>query len=121
MGFLAYEPLCRGLLTGKFRTKPRFPATDQRSWDERFQGAAFLHGQRLTRSLSEVAERVGCPTAAVAIGWVCAQPGVTAALVGAKRAHQVEENVVAANLLEQTRVWSVVSRIAALHGGTPRM
>lgn len=120
LGMLAYEPLCRGLLTGKFTHAPTFPETDLRARDDRFKGSRFLHAQRLAADLSKVAAKVGVPTSAVAIGWVAAQPGVTAVLAGAKRPDQVEQNVRAAELVDKQKVWDVVNRIAAVHGGTPR-
>jgi aryl-alcohol dehydrogenase-like predicted oxidoreductase len=120
IGALAYEPLCRGLLTGKFRTVPDFPETDMRSRDDRFQGGRFFHAQRLVADLSKVARKVGVPPAAIAIGWVAAQPGITSVIVGAKGPEQVEQNVLAARLMDKAKLWQVVGRIAAVHGGTPR-
>lgn len=120
LGILAYEPLCRGLLTGKFTHTPTFPETDLRSRDDRFRGARFLHGQRLASDLAKVARKVGVPPAAVAIGWAAAQPGITAVIAGAKGPEQVAQNAQAARLVGQTRLWDVVGRIAAVHGGTPR-
>ena len=54
-----------------------------------------------------------------ALGWVCAQPGITAAIAGAKRAEQVIENARAASLMGRERLWRVVDGIAAIHGGWP--
>ncbi|MCB9744446.1 MAG: aldo/keto reductase [Alphaproteobacteria bacterium] len=116
VGALAYEPLCRGLLSGKHQGRVDFPETDQRSWDERFQGARLLHNQRLVADLARAAAKLGVPTSALAIGWVLDRPGVTAAIVGAKRAAQVRENVQAVRLLGRSRVWSVVERIVGAHG-----
>ncbi|MCB9662765.1 MAG: aldo/keto reductase [Alphaproteobacteria bacterium] len=120
LGILAYEPLCRGLLSGRFTHVPSFPETDLRSRDDRFKGARFHHAQRLTADLSKVARRIGVPTAAVAIGWVAAQPGITAVIAGAKGPEQVQQNAQAARLVGQQKLWDVVGRIAAVHGGTPR-
>lgn len=120
LGTLAYEPLCRGLLTGKYTHVPTFPDTDLRARDDRFKGSRFLHAQRLAADLSKVAAKVGVPTAAVAIGWVASRPGVTSVIAGAKRPEQVEQNVRAASLTGQRKLWEVVDRIAAVHGGTPR-
>lgn len=117
VGVLAYEPLCRGLLTGKFKSQPRFPSSDMRGWDDRFQGPRFQHAVGLVSDLERAGARIGASTAAVAIGWVLAQPGITSAIVGAKRAEQVIENAQAAALLGRDRLWSVVDRIAAIHGG----
>jgi aryl-alcohol dehydrogenase-like predicted oxidoreductase len=120
IGMLAYEPLCRGLLTGKYAHVPSFPETDLRARDDRFQGRRFLHGQRLAADLSRVAAKVGVPTAAVAVGWVASRPGVTAVIAGAKRPEQVEQNVRAAEIVDKAKVWEIVDRISALHGGTFR-
>jgi aryl-alcohol dehydrogenase-like predicted oxidoreductase len=65
-----------------------------------------------------VAQKLDVPTAAVSIGWVLAQPGVTAAIVGAKRADQVLQNAQAANLAGKAKTVSVVDRIASFHGGS---
>jgi aryl-alcohol dehydrogenase-like predicted oxidoreductase len=117
VGVLAYEPLCRGLLSGKFKVMPQFPDSDMRSWDERFQGPRFHHAKRLVADLDQVAQRIGVPTAAIAIAWVVAQPGVTAAIVGAKRPEQVVQNVQAAAIASRPNVIAVVDKIAAIHGG----
>ncbi|MCB9793811.1 MAG: aldo/keto reductase [Alphaproteobacteria bacterium] len=116
VGLLAYEPLCRGLLTGKYQGAVSFPDSDQRAWDERFQGARLQHHQRFVADLSRAAARLGVPTAALALGWVADRPGVTAAIVGVKRPAQLHEDLQALRLLGKARVWSVVERLQALHG-----
>lgn len=120
LGILAYEPLCRGLLSGRFKGPHTFPETDLRSRDDRFRGGRFQHGLRLTASLAQVAQKIGVPTAAVAIGWVCSRPGITAAIAGAKGPEQVRENAIAGRLAEKKKLWEVVDKVAAVHGGTPR-
>lgn len=120
LGMLAYEPLCRGLLTGKFTHEPTFPGTDLRARDDRFKGHRFAHGQRLSADLARVARKVGVPTAAIAIGWVASRPGVTSVLAGAKGPEQVEQNARAAELVDHRKLWEVVDTIGGLHGGTPR-
>jgi len=117
IGILAYEPLCRGLLTGKFTSQPRFPDTDLRAWDDRFQGARFQHALGLVGDLQQVADKVGVPLAALAAGWVLQQEGLTCAIVGAKRPSQIQDNALAATLLGREKLWSVVDRILAMHGG----
>ena len=118
VGVLAYEPLCRGLLTGKFKTFPRFPESDMRAWDERFQGDRFLHARALVADLERVGKKVGLPTSAVAIGWVLGQPGITAAIVGAKRPSQVCQNVQGARLADRPSVVRIIDKVAAIHGGS---
>ena len=110
LGVLAYEPLGRGLLTGKFRAIPRFPRTDLRSRDERFQGGRFLRGLELVLRLDPVAKKLDVPLAALAVAWVCAQPGVTAAIAGAKRPSQIADSARAAELIHHPTLWTVVDR-----------
>lgn len=117
VGVLAYEPLCRGLLSGKYSNLPKFPESDMRSRDDRFSGGRFNHGKRFSDDIKRIGTKVGLPAAAVAIGWVCSQPGVTAAIAGAKTPEQVRENALAHKVIGQVRLQEVISKIASIHGG----
>lgn len=109
-GVLAYEPLCRGLLTGKFgATPPSFPETDMRSMDDRFSGRPFAVIHQLNRALEVVARKAGVPQSAIAIGWVASRPGVTAVIAGAKSPEQVEQNVLAARVVDRTAIWNALA------------
>jgi aryl-alcohol dehydrogenase-like predicted oxidoreductase len=114
---LAYETLCRGLLSGRFRSLPHFPETDQRARDERFQGRRFAHARALLDDLERVSKRIGIPLPTLAVGWVLSRKGVRAAIVGARTPEQVVATARAARLSPTAKVWTVVDRIAALHGG----
>jgi aryl-alcohol dehydrogenase-like predicted oxidoreductase len=118
VGVLAYETLVRGLLTGRFRSLPQFPDTDQRSWDDRFSGRRFAHARALVLDLERIAKKVGVPLPALATGWVLARPGVSAVIVGARRPEQIEQTARAAELRSRGKLWSVVDRVAAVHGGS---
>lgn len=120
LGVLAYEALCRGLLSGKYRAPPTWGEDDMRSWDERFQGAAFLHANGIAQDLVAIGRKLGVPASAVALGWVASRPGVTAVIAGARTAAQVKENVRAAALLDHPRVWEVVDKAVSRHGPPPR-
>ncbi len=115
---LAYETLVRGLLTGRYRSLPTFPDTDQRSWDERFAGRRFAHARALTDDLQQVADKLGTSVPAVAVAWVLSRPAISAAIVGARSPAQVVATAEAATLAHRARAMTVVDRIAALHGGT---
>lgn len=101
LGVLAYEPLARGLLTGKHRRLPRFERGDVRRDDPRFWAARFARLSPRIERLRRVAEKLGTTPAPLAIAWAASRPGVTAALFGAKDAAQVRENVGAAELLDR--------------------
>lgn len=109
LGVLAYETLCRGLLTGKFITPPLFPSSDLRHRDPRFAGPRFAQVRPLLDALRLVGERLELPPAALAIAWVLRQPGVSVAVVGAKRAQQVADNVRALDVLFRESVWRALA------------
>ncbi len=117
LGMLAYEPLCRGLLTGKYQGETVFPSSDMRSWDDRFSGPRLHHALALVRDLQRVADRLNVPCSAVAVAWVIAQPSVTAAITGAKTADQIRQNAQAARVALRPKVIKVVDQIASIHGG----
>jgi len=98
IGVVAYSPMAMGLLTGKVDEKRQFPASDTRSTMPLFSAA---NRRRVLTALSRVqpiADRHSANAAQLAVAWVLAQPGITTALVGARNARQVAENVRAADV-----------------------
>ena len=65
------------------------------------------------RSPRKFLARNGVPLAALAVAWVCRQDAVTSAIVGAKRADQVLQNVQALDWLERDDVFEQIDRIVA--------
>jgi len=88
---LAYSPLGKGLLTGKFTKNSRFDGVRGRDVD--FSGRRLARHLDLVESLRPLAERNGKSVAQIALQWVVNTNGVTAALVGAKRPSQLQENM----------------------------
>lgn len=111
LAVLAYEPLARGLLTGKFRTPPTFPDSDLRARDDRFKGRSFLQLGAFAQTIATAAKKVNLPASALAAGWVLSRPGVTAAIVGAKTREQVEQNVKAALVADRADFWRVMDPV----------
>lgn len=109
LGVLAYETLCRGLLSGKFTRSPSFPTTDLRHRDERFAEPTWSRIQPLIEALRLVGAKLEVPPAALAIAWVLRQPGVSVAIVGAKRPEQVAEHVRALELLGREKIWKALA------------
>ena len=90
-GVLAYSPMQSGLLSGSF-DRDRLASMDEGDWrkgDPDFNEPALTANLELAARLEPIAERHGVPVAAVAVAWVTAQPGVTAAIVGARRPSQL--------------------------------
>jgi len=100
IGVIVYSPMASGLLTGAM-TQERaasLPDSDWRSRDVEFHEPRLSKNLALVERLREVGERVQRPPGQVAIAWVLRNPAVTGAIVGARNAKQVEENVDAATL-----------------------
>lgn len=97
LGVLAYEPLARGLLTGKFDEHPGLEPDDIRRRDPRFRMPALGRHVAATRRVQRIAHAQDMTVAQAAVAWVLARPGVTTALCGAKTAAQAVENARAAD------------------------
>lgn len=110
LGVIAYETLCRGLLTGKYAPGHLFGSNDMRSRDRRFSGEWGKKNDVFIQSLRPIANKLNISLAALAIGWVCQMPGVTAAVVGAKRPGQVREWVQALGWMGFSDLWAAVDR-----------
>ncbi len=100
LGFIAYEPLFKGILTGKFRQIPKFPKGDHRKWETAFQPPAFSVYQKKVEKLSKEAKSLGITTAQLSLSKLLKTPGVSCLIPGAKTKGQVSENAAAANLAD---------------------
>jgi aryl-alcohol dehydrogenase-like predicted oxidoreductase len=91
-GVIGYSPLGSGLLSGGFDAQRArdLPEGDWRRSSPEFQEPALSRNLALAERLEPVAERHAVPVAAVAVAWVLATPGVTGAIVGARRPSQVD-------------------------------
>jgi aryl-alcohol dehydrogenase-like predicted oxidoreductase len=97
--FVAYAPLARGLLTGRYATSESLAQNDYRRGTPRFQGDNFYHNVSLLESLRQVAARHGATLAQVAISWVRQQLTNGVALVGTTRTAHLMENLAAGQLV----------------------
>jgi aryl-alcohol dehydrogenase-like predicted oxidoreductase len=99
IGFVAYSPLGRGLLTGAYRSAADLPEGDTRARRfPRFGEANFDRNVALVDSVTELAGRKGCTPGQVAIAWVLAQGSDVVPIPGTKRLRYLEENVAAADV-----------------------
>jgi len=91
-GVICYSPMQAGLLTGTFDAERvrNLPEDDWRRRSDHFTEPRLSANLALADRLRPVAARHGVSVAAVAVAWVNAQPGVTAATVGARRPSQVD-------------------------------
>ncbi len=99
IGVIAYSPIQRGLLTGKFSQArlAGLPLDDHRRRNPDFQEPRFSATLELVEHLKKIAERNGKTCAQLAISWVLRRPEVTAAIVGARKPEQIQETARAAD------------------------
>lgn len=99
IGVIVYSPLEQGLLSGKVTSSRAFVDKDGRSRRTTFKSAnRELVNDVLERVALPIARAHGSSIAQVAIAWTLAQPGVTAAIAGARTPEQARENAAAADL-----------------------
>jgi aryl-alcohol dehydrogenase-like predicted oxidoreductase len=91
-GVIVYSPMQSGLLTDSFTAEraAALPSDDWRRASDDHREPKLSSNLALRDALTAIARRKGTSTSAVAIGWVLAWPGVTAAIVGARRPAQVD-------------------------------
>jgi len=95
IGFVAYSPLGRGFLTGRFRTFEDLPADDFRRRNPRFQGENFDHNLELVREVEQMAREKGATPGQLALAWVLARGDDIVPIPGTKHVAYLEENVAA--------------------------
>jgi aryl-alcohol dehydrogenase-like predicted oxidoreductase len=93
IGFVAYSPLGRGFLTGRFRTIDDLAPDDYRRNTPRFQGDNFQKNLELVERVKDIAKRKKCTPSQLALAWVLAQGGDIVPLFGTKRRQYLEENI----------------------------
>lgn len=99
IGVVAYSPMQRGLLTGKFDAArlASLAPDDHRRRSADFQEPRFSATLELVEGLRKIAERSDRTCAQLAISWVLRRPEVTAAIAGARRPAQIRETAPAAD------------------------
>jgi aryl-alcohol dehydrogenase-like predicted oxidoreductase len=93
IGFVAYSPLGRGFLTGRFRRFEDLAPDDYRRTSPRFQGANFQKNLELVERVGEIARKRGVTPGQLALAWVLAQGKDIVPIPGTTRRGHLEENV----------------------------
>lgn len=99
IGVVAYSPMQRGLLTGKFSAErlASLSDDDHRKNSSEFQEPQFSLTMDLVVKLQKIAERNNMTMAQLAISWVLRGGEVTSAIVGARNPKQIKETASAAD------------------------
>ena len=120
-GVIVYSPMASGMLTGAFDREriERFDPDDWRRQSPVFREPLLSTNLELVGRLRPIAERLGASVPALAVAWTLAQPGVTAAIVGARLPRHVDGWLPASELeLDDDVLRELDEALAAAGAGT---
>lgn len=112
IGFVAYSPLGRGFLTGKFHRFEDLAPDDNRRNFPRFQGENFETNLRLVEKIHEIAREKHCRPSQLGLAWVLTQGEDIVPIPGTKRRAYLEENLGALRVELTPRELARINEIA---------
>jgi aryl-alcohol dehydrogenase-like predicted oxidoreductase len=98
IGLVAYAPLGRGFLSGRFRSSDELDADDWRRTQPRFRGENAERNLDLAARVADLAAEKGIAPAQLALAWVLAQGDDIVAIPGTKRRSYLEQNAAAVDV-----------------------
>jgi aryl-alcohol dehydrogenase-like predicted oxidoreductase len=98
IGFVAYSPLGRGFLAGRFESPDELDEDDFRRTHPRFQGENLARNRGLAETVKEIAAANGATPAQVALAWVLSRGDDVVPIPGTKRRSYVEQNAAASQV-----------------------
>jgi aryl-alcohol dehydrogenase-like predicted oxidoreductase len=98
IALVAYSPLGRGFLSGRFSSPEELDEGDFRRYGPRFTGENLLENRKLAERVRELANERGLTPGQLALAWVLARGEHVVPIPGTKRVSYLEENLVAAHV-----------------------
>jgi aryl-alcohol dehydrogenase-like predicted oxidoreductase len=98
IAFVAYSPLGRGFLAGKFRTPEELSPKDFRRFMPRMVGDNLKKNTTLVEKLQGIAETKKCKPGQLALAWVLAQGDDIIPIPGTRHAEYLRENIAACDI-----------------------
>ncbi|MCU1306972.1 MAG: aldo/keto reductase, partial [Acidobacteriaceae bacterium] len=98
IALVAYSPLGRGFLGGRFRSIDDLAPDDWRRGNPRFQGEQFATNLSIADRLREIAEEKNCTPAQLALAWLLGRHQDVVPIPGTSSIARLEENIRAADL-----------------------
>ena len=118
VGYIAYAPLGRGLLTGKIKTVEDIPESDRRRRHPRFLPENLARNVELVVELEAMAQRYDASPAQLALAWILAQWEGMVPSPGTNNAGNVEQNVAAVDLRIDAKDIARLSEVFAIGAGS---
>jgi aryl-alcohol dehydrogenase-like predicted oxidoreductase len=98
IGFVAYSPLGRGFLAGRFASPDELDEDDFRKHHPRMSGENFERNRALAEHVRDLAAQKGCTPAQLALAWVLSRGDDVVPIPGTKRRTYLEENAAASEI-----------------------
>jgi aryl-alcohol dehydrogenase-like predicted oxidoreductase len=98
IGLIAYSPLGRGFLAGRFASTDELSEKDWRRGHPRWQGENFERNMTVAERVKEVAAKKGCTPAQLALAWVLHRGDNIVPIPGTSSIKRLEENAAAADI-----------------------
>jgi len=112
IGFVAYAPLGRGMLSGDIDGAASLAEKDRRHDHPRFTAEHIDANVAIVQPLKDIAAEKGCSAARLAIAWCLTNPHVSSVITGATNAAQVSENMAAIDTARDQLTDDVAAELA---------
>ncbi len=117
IALVAYSPLGRGFLSGRFSSPEELDEGDFRRYGPRFSGENLKHNLQLAEAVKELAEQKDVTPGQLALAWVLSRGEQVVPIPGTKRVKYLEENLKAAEIeLSQEESEQIAQAIPAAAG-----
>ena len=125
IGFVAYSPIGRGFLSGRYKNIDDFEPDDYRRNSPRFKGENFAKNLELVKEIERIAKKKSVTPAQLAIAWLLQRGGDIVPIPGSKSIHHLEENAAAVDIEltrdEMTKIDEVAPKGVAAGDRYPNM
>jgi aryl-alcohol dehydrogenase-like predicted oxidoreductase len=120
LGLLAWSPLGRGVLTGKYRTGTPADSRGASPHLSAFVGQYLdAASRRVVDAVVTAADGLGCAPVEVALAWVRDRPGTASVLVGARTAAQLRASLTSEEVELPAQITAVLDEVSAPPIGYP--
>jgi len=117
IGFVAYSPLGRGFLTGRFKSIDDLAPDDWRRSNPRFQGANFQRNLDLVAKVESLARDKKCTPAQLAIAWLLSRGPDIVPIPGSTKLKRLEENAAAVDITLTPQEIAALDEVAGTVSG----
>ncbi len=115
IGFVAYSPLSRGILTGRLNDDLLAQQGDMRKFLPRLQGDNLVHNRKFVDRLVEIAQQKGVTAAQLVLAWILSRDENIVPIPGTKKVQYLVENLGAAELQLTPGEISEIERAVSSH------